>query len=113
MDQPTPALQTAAAQPGAPLGFAEFVALIAAMMALTALGIDSLLPALPAIRGSLGVDEANHRQFVITAFLLGFAFVPCGPVRDSRCFSAGFRLSQLRTAADRGAGDGNRREQPE
>ena len=32
-----------------PLGFREFVALIAALMALTALGIDSMLPALPAI----------------------------------------------------------------
>ena len=57
----------------APLRFGEFVTLIASMMALTALGIDSMLPALPAIGDSLGVAEPNHRQFVITAFLVGFA----------------------------------------
>ncbi|ATY32728.1 multidrug effflux MFS transporter [Sphingomonas psychrotolerans] len=68
----------------APLAFGEFVALIAAMMALTALGIDSMLPALPAIGDSLGVTEPNHRQFVITAFLLGFAFAQLiyGPLSD-------------------------------
>ena len=31
------------------------------------------LPALPAIGATLGVAEANDRQFVITSFLLGFA----------------------------------------
>lgn len=77
-------------QPGAdrenraPLGFVEFVALVAAMMALTALGIDSMLPALPAIGASLDVVEPNHRQYVITAFLIGFAFAQLvyGPVSD-------------------------------
>lgn len=74
-----------AASPGqAPLGFREFVSLIAAMMALTALGIDSMLPALPAIGEALGVTEPNHRQYVITAFLLGFAFAQLayGPLSD-------------------------------
>ncbi|HEX8301720.1 multidrug effflux MFS transporter [Sphingomonas sp.] len=68
----------------APLGFAEFVSLIAAMMALTALGIDSMLPALPAIGEALGVSEPNDRQYVITAFLLGFAFAQLayGPLSD-------------------------------
>jgi MFS transporter, DHA1 family, multidrug resistance protein len=68
----------------APLRFGEFVSLIAAMMALTALGIDSMLPALPAIGDSLGVAEPNHRQFVITAFLLGFAIAQLvyGPLSD-------------------------------
>jgi MFS transporter, DHA1 family, multidrug resistance protein len=68
----------------APLRFGEFVALVAAMMALTALGIDSMLPALPAIGHSLHVDSANHRQFVITAFLLGFAVAQLayGPLSD-------------------------------
>jgi MFS transporter, DHA1 family, multidrug resistance protein len=68
----------------APLAFGEFVALIASMMALTALGIDSMLPALPAIGDSLGVAQANHRQFVITAFLLGFAVAQLayGPLSD-------------------------------
>lgn len=62
----------------------EFVALSAGLMALTALGIDSMLPALPAIGASLHVDSANHRQFVITAFLLGFALAQIcyGPLSD-------------------------------
>ncbi|RYD50361.1 MAG: Bcr/CflA family efflux MFS transporter [Sphingomonadales bacterium] len=75
---------SAASADKAPLGFREFVALIAAMMALTALGIDSMLPALPAIGEALGVENANHRQYVVTAFLLGFAFAQLvyGPLSD-------------------------------
>lgn len=68
----------------APLPFREFVTLIAALMALTALGIDSMLAALPAIGDSLAVENPNARQYVITAFLLGFA-VPqifYGPLAD-------------------------------
>jgi DHA1 family bicyclomycin/chloramphenicol resistance-like MFS transporter len=75
---------TAQSENKAPLGFVEFVTLVAAMMALTALGIDSMLPALPAIGASLGVDSPNHRQYVITAFLIGFAFAQLiyGPLSD-------------------------------
>lgn len=78
-----PHLSTASAGQ-APLRFVEFVTLAAALMALTALGIDSMLPALPAIGTSLGVDSANHRQFVITAFLIGFgtAQLLYGPLSD-------------------------------
>lgn len=69
---------------GAPIGFGEFVALIAAMMALTALGIDSMLPALPAIAAALDVVDPNARQFVITAFMIGFAvaMLVYGPATD-------------------------------
>jgi len=83
MDNPEPKL-TASSAGGAPLGFGEFVALVASMMALTALGIDSMLPALPAIGDSLGVTEPNHRQYIITTFLLGFAFAQLayGPLSD-------------------------------
>ncbi|RYY23340.1 MAG: Bcr/CflA family efflux MFS transporter [Sphingomonadales bacterium] len=75
---------SAASANKAPLGFREFVSLIAAMMGLTALGIDSMLPALPAIGDSLGVAEPNHRQYVITSFLLGFAIAQLayGPLSD-------------------------------
>ncbi|WP_404335275.1 multidrug effflux MFS transporter [Sphingomonas sp. MMS12-HWE2-04] len=78
-----PHLSTASAD-RAPLRFGEFVALVAALMSLTALGIDSMLPALPAIGTSLGVAEPNHRQFVITAYLIGFAVAQLvyGPVSD-------------------------------
>ena len=54
------------------MGFGQFVALIAAMMATNALAIDSMLPALPNIGQALGVHDPNARQWVITAYLLGF-----------------------------------------
>lgn len=54
------------------MGFGQFVALIAAMMATNALAIDSMLPALPNIGEALGVHDPNARQWVITAYLLGF-----------------------------------------
>jgi DHA1 family bicyclomycin/chloramphenicol resistance-like MFS transporter len=50
----------------------EFVVLISAIMMLVAFAIDSMLPALPAIGNALGVGTENHRQFVITAFMIGF-----------------------------------------
>lgn len=55
-----------------PIGMREFVGLIAAVMALVALAIDSMLPALPAIGRSLGIAEENHQQFILTAFMVGF-----------------------------------------
>lgn len=65
-------------------GFPEFVALIAMMMALNALAIDSMLPALPAIGEALGVVSENSRQWVITAYLLGFGVTQIiyGPLAD-------------------------------
>lgn len=64
--------------------FGEFVALVAAMMALTALSIDIMLPALPAIAGSYALLDPNDRQLVVTAYLLGFAAGQpvCGPLSD-------------------------------
>lgn len=54
------------------MGFREFVGLIAATMALVALAIDSMLPALPEIGSALHVGDPNHRQLVVTCFLVGF-----------------------------------------
>jgi DHA1 family bicyclomycin/chloramphenicol resistance-like MFS transporter len=78
---PTP---DAPAMRGAPIGFVEFVALIASLMSLTALGIDSMLPALPAIGTALGVETANARQYVVTAFVIGFGLAQLvhGPLAD-------------------------------
>lgn len=69
---------------GAPIGFAEFVALVASLMALGALGTDAMLPALPAIGEALGVADENGRQWVISAFLAGFglAHLVHGPLVD-------------------------------
>lgn len=65
-------------------GFPEFVCLIAMFMALNALAIDSMLPALPSIGDALGLVTDNSRQWVITAYLLGFgaAQIVYGPLAD-------------------------------
>lgn len=80
-------LAPAAARTGAPhpgMGFKQFVAIIAAMMATNALAIDSMLPALPEIAGALGVSDANQQQWIVTAYLLGFggAQIVYGPLAD-------------------------------
>jgi DHA1 family bicyclomycin/chloramphenicol resistance-like MFS transporter len=58
--------------------------MIALMMALNALAIDSMLPALPDIGSALGVADENSRQWVITAYLLGFGAMQIvyGPLAD-------------------------------
>jgi MFS transporter, DHA1 family, multidrug resistance protein len=57
----------------APLGPREFVVLVACMMAMTALGIDSMLPALPAIGDTFQLINPNDQQWVIAVFMFGFA----------------------------------------
>jgi DHA1 family bicyclomycin/chloramphenicol resistance-like MFS transporter len=52
--------------------FREFVVLMAALMAVNALAIDMMLPALPHIGAELGIADENRRQWVIAAYLLGF-----------------------------------------
>jgi DHA1 family bicyclomycin/chloramphenicol resistance-like MFS transporter len=54
------------------MGFGQFVTFVAAVMATNALAIDTMLPALPAIGSALGVADENERQWIITAYLLGF-----------------------------------------
>lgn len=65
-------------------GFAEFVAMVASLMAMTALAIDAMLPALPAIGEALDVSSDNDRQLVIGALLIGFglAQIVHGPLSD-------------------------------
>ena len=60
-----------AAAVAAPLPFTEFVILMASLMAINALAIDSMLPALPDVAAALGIKEPNNRQLVISAYLLG------------------------------------------
>ena len=52
-------------------GDREMVFMMAMVMALNALAIDSMLPALPAIGDGLGVAVANDRQYVISTYLFG------------------------------------------
>jgi DHA1 family bicyclomycin/chloramphenicol resistance-like MFS transporter len=64
----------------------EFIALIAALMALNSLAIDVMLPALPAMGEALKVMHENERQYVLTAYLVGFGIAQLffGPLSD-RC----------------------------
>ncbi|WP_215905781.1 multidrug effflux MFS transporter [Phreatobacter cathodiphilus] len=66
------AMSPPAAAPYPGLGFRQFVAMIAALMATNALAIDSMLPALPEIGEALGIVSPNARQWVVTSYLLGF-----------------------------------------
>jgi len=52
-------------------GFGEFVALIAALMALQALGIDAMLPALPTIGRALAILDPTRQQWIIAAYVAG------------------------------------------
>ena len=66
------------------MGFKQFVGLIAALMAINALAIDSMLPALPQIASSVGISSGNGQQWIVTAYLLGFgvAQIVYGPLAD-------------------------------
>ncbi|MFC2029683.1 multidrug effflux MFS transporter [Chloroflexota bacterium] len=64
---------------------AEFVIIASLMMALTALSIDAMLPALPQIGTDLGVRNANDRQLVVALIFLGSAVGQLffGPLSDT------------------------------
>ena len=49
------------------LGFVEFISIMALMIALTALSIDAMLPALTEIGRDLKVSNTNDTQLVISA----------------------------------------------
>ena len=67
-----------------PLPRIEFIALAAALMSLNALAIDIMLPGLQEIGADLGVENENHRQYVISAYFAGMAtaLLPYGPASD-------------------------------
>ncbi|WP_225207685.1 multidrug effflux MFS transporter [Novosphingobium huizhouense] len=52
------------------VGYREFVAMMAMMMALQALAIDTMLPSLGQIAADLGVSDPNRRQLVVGSYLL-------------------------------------------
>lgn len=56
------------------IGEREFIALMAMLMALQALSIDAMLPALGAIARDLGVGDPNRRQLVVGVFLFAAGF---------------------------------------
>ncbi len=78
-----PATETARAWNGP--GFAEFVAIVALMMAVTAMSIDNLLPAFPVIEAHFGLSDPNRAQLLVYVYMIGFglAQVVYGPVSDT------------------------------
>ncbi|HEX4848071.1 MAG TPA: multidrug effflux MFS transporter [Novosphingobium sp.] len=65
--------RTGQTSPRPALGEREFIVLMASLMALQALSIDSMLPALGTIASDLGSSDPNHRQLVIGVYLFGSA----------------------------------------
>ncbi|MEO5774867.1 MAG: multidrug effflux MFS transporter [Sphingomicrobium sp.] len=59
-------------------------ALLAGLMALNAMAIDAMIPALPAIGADLGVAQENHRQWVVVFYMFGFGSTQLlwGPLAD-------------------------------
>lgn len=69
---------------GAPIRMGEFIAMVASLMAMGALGIDTMLPALTDIGRELSVVDPGDRQYVITVFGIGFGVAQLihGPLTD-------------------------------
>ena len=66
------------------MGFPEFVAIVASIMALNPLAMDVMLPALPNIASAFHLTDVNRPQMVLSTFLIGFGvgqFV-MGPLSD-------------------------------
>ncbi|MEZ5811629.1 MAG: multidrug effflux MFS transporter [Rhizobiaceae bacterium] len=78
------ARQTDPKDAGLPGSRAEFIAMIASLMAINAIAIDIMLPALPDMGAALGVANENSRQYVLTSYFLGFGFAQLafGPLAD-------------------------------
>jgi DHA1 family bicyclomycin/chloramphenicol resistance-like MFS transporter len=73
--------------PGAPqirIGFRTFVIIAAALMALNALAIDIMLPALPQMAHDFGLTDQNRAQWIVASYVLGFgcAQLIYGPLSD-------------------------------
>src|SRR5216683_1601605 len=65
-----------------PMGFAEFVIVIASIMALNPLAMDMMLPALPNISSAFHIAVANRPQMVLSIFLFGVDQFVMGPLSD-------------------------------
>ncbi len=66
------------------IGPRELTVMMASLMALNALAIDSMLPAFPAMVEGLGLTDANRIQYVISVFLAGTGIgaLVHGPLSD-------------------------------
>lgn len=68
-----------------PMGDGEYLLLMALMISIVALSVDTMLPALPAIGNDLGVSNENDVQLVISTLFLGLSvgLLFYGPLSDS------------------------------
>lgn len=66
------------------IGRMELIVLVAALIAINAFAIDIMLPGLQQIGAALGEDDANRRQLIIPAYMMGFGIfqVIFGPLSD-------------------------------
>ena len=67
------------------MGYGESLVLMALLISLVALSVDTMLPALPDIGAELGVGNANDVQLVISMLFLGLSvgLLIYGPLSDS------------------------------
>lgn len=81
---PDSANQSVSSAPTRRLPLWEFVGLTAMLMALNALAIDIMLPALPQMGADFSVREENDRQLIIVSYMLGFGVSQLfyGPLTD-------------------------------
>ena len=66
------------------LPMVEFVAMMAILMALTALSVDIMLVVLPDIAADFGLEDRNLQQYMVTTYLAAFAagHIYAGPLSD-------------------------------
>lgn len=64
--------------------FAEFVTLVALIMAIGAFSIDNIMPAFGPIHADLAVESNNHVQLLMTVYMVAFGVMQLvyGPVSD-------------------------------
>ena len=62
----------------------EFVAMMAAIFGLQAMGVDVMLPALEIVADHYAIQNQNDQQLIVFAFILGFGFPQLlfGPISD-------------------------------
>lgn len=66
------------------MSMTEFVALMAMLMAITALSVDIMLAVLPQIAEEYALADPNHQQYMVTVYLGAFAagHIFAGPMSD-------------------------------
>lgn len=70
--------------PGQRISQAEFVAMMAMLVASVALAVDAMLPAMPQIAGALSPSDPNRAQLIVTSFVFGMGVgtLFAGPLSD-------------------------------